>query len=185
MSDSILIVDDESNVISALKRLMVDEPFDVYTANSAMEGLDLMKEHGVKVVVSDERMPGMQGSEFLAIVKERYPKTIRIMLTGHASLEAAMNAVNKGEIYRFFTKPWNDIDLQFAVKSALEKYNLEEENRRLLETVKSQAVEIKVLEKHHPGITKLERDEQGQLVLPDISEQDFADILSQINSEFK
>lgn len=100
-----------------------------------------------KLVISDERMIGMQGSELLAILKERYPATLRILLTGHATLEAAMKAVNQGEIYRFFTKPWNDTELKFAICSAIERYDLEAETRRLLATVRSQAMEIKVLEK--------------------------------------
>jgi DNA-binding NtrC family response regulator len=123
-------------------------------------------------------MIGMQGAEFLAHVRYYYPHTVRIMLTGHATLEAAMKAVNEGEIYRFFSKPWDDHNLKFALRSAIEKFDLESENRRLLATVKSQAVEIKGLEKHYPGISTVEKNEQGSLILPDMSDE-------QLNEVFK
>ena len=146
MQDSILLVDDEPNVISSVKRALLDQPYEIYSAGSGAEGLKLLDQKQIKVIISDEMMPVMTGAEFLSAVKERMPETLRIMLTGHASLEAAMNAVNSGEIYRFFVKPWNDIELKLAIRSALEKYNLEAENRRLLKIVKRQALDLKLLE---------------------------------------
>lgn len=172
MNDSILIVDDEQGVISALKRVLTDDSYEIHTANSGLEGLNILKNHKIKVVISDERMPGMSGTEFLSAMKELFPDTIRIMLTGHASIDAAMKAVNSGEIYRFFAKPWNDIELKLALLLAIEKYDLEEENRMLLKTVKRQASELKQLEKLHPGITSLEKDQEGNLILPEISDDD-------------
>jgi two-component system probable response regulator PhcQ len=145
MKNRILLVDDESNVLSALKRALFDESFETVSVTSAELALGIMMGEHFKVVISDERMIGMQGSEFLAHVRQLYPDTIRIMLTGHATVEAAMKAVNEGEIYRFFSKPWNDHDLIFAMRSAIEKFDLEAENRRLLATVKTQAKELKVL----------------------------------------
>lgn len=183
MNDAILLVDDESNVLKALKRALFDEPLDITVATSAEDALDIMKEKHFKVVVSDERMVGMQGSEFLSLVKEYYPETIRILLTGHATLEAAMKAVNKGEIYRFFSKPWDDHDLTFAIRSAIEKYDLETENRRLLATVKNQAMEIKVLEKRYPGISRVEKDLRGTFVLPDIDESEIARLIAECEQE--
>jgi DNA-binding NtrC family response regulator len=105
------------------------------------------------------------------------------MLTGHATLEAAMKAVNEGEIYRFFAKPWDDQSLKFAIRSAIEKYDLEAENRRLLETVKQQSLEIKVLEKRFPGISRVEKDSSGVLVLPDISDAEIASMLAECEKE--
>ena len=128
---NILIVDDEQSVIKALKRSFLDDPYKVYSAISAAEALDILSENKIKVVISDEMMPGMSGADFLAKVSGRFPAVIRIMLTGHASLSAAIKAINKGEIYRFFTKPWDDFELRFAVKYAVERYDLEEENRRI------------------------------------------------------
>lgn len=184
MQDTLLIVDDEPNVITALKRALMDEPYEIFSASSGAEGLNILKQQRIKVIISDERMPAMSGAEFLAAVKEQFPETIRIMLTGHASIAAAMKAVNAGEIYRFFSKPWNDIELKLAIRSALDKYNLEEENRRLLKIVRRQAMDLKILEKQYPGITKLEKDEEGNLLLPDISEEELSDVIAQCSKDF-
>lgn len=183
MNNRILLVDDESNVLAALKRALFDEPFEVVSVTSAEEALETMQKQQFKVVVSDERMIGMQGSEFLSQVREYYPHTIRILLTGHATLEAAMKAVNEGEIYRFFSKPWNDQELRFAIRSAIEKFDLEVENRRLLATVKQQSMEIKVLERRYPGITRVEKDSSGTFILPDISDDEISDMLAQCEDE--
>lgn len=137
--DTILIVDDEENVISALKRIFVDDAINILSTTNALEGLELLKQNAVKLVISDERMPGMSGSEFLAMIRHEYPHVVRVILTGHASIEAAMKAINEGEIYRFFIKPWNDYELRITVKAALEKFNLEEELRRREELIKHMA----------------------------------------------
>ena len=138
-------------------------------------------------MISDERMPGMSGTEFLATVKNLFPSTIRIMLTGHANLQSAMAAVNSGEIYRFFAKPWDDLEMRLSINSAIDKFNIEEENRRLLKTVQRQAGESKDLEIKHPGITNLDRDEFGNVILEDIpdSDKDISDILTEIISQSK
>jgi len=185
MESAILIVDDESNVLSSIKRALEDEPYEVLTAKSGLEGLEVIRNRDIKVVISDEMMPGMSGSEFLAAVKKIFPDTIRIMLTGHASVEAAMDAVNNGEIYRFFAKPWDDFQLRLAIRSAIEKYDLEEENRKLHRTVRKQGDELKMLEKKYPGISDLERDEEGNVVLKafDDGEKDLSEIISEIVAE--
>lgn len=95
---SVLLVDDEENILKALQRLLMDEDdIEIVTATSGEEGLKLLPDlSGLGVIVSDQRMPGMQGSEFLARVQELYPETVRILLTGHATMEAAIHAVNAG-----------------------------------------------------------------------------------------
>lgn len=183
MSNPILLVDDEANVLSALTRALFDEPYEVTCAQSGEEALELLAHTPFKLVISDERMQGMQGSELLAAVKERWPHTLRILLTGHATLEAAMKAVNQGEIYRFFTKPWDDTELKFAIRSAIERFDLEEENRRLLATVRSQAMEIKVLERRYPGISRVERDPMGSFVLPELSEAEIRLMMAECERE--
>ena len=183
MENRILLVDDESSVLSALKRSLFDEPLEIITVTSAKEALEIMRKVHFKIVVSDERMIGMQGAEFLTLVRSNYPDTIRIMLTGHATLEAAMKAVNEGEIYRFFSKPWNDHDLIFALRSAIEKFDLEAENRRLLATIKQQSLEIKVLEKRYPGISRVEKDSKGTFVLPDISDEEIVRLMAECQQE--
>ena len=183
MSNSILLVDDEAHVLSALTRALFDEPYEVTCAQSGEEALKLIATTPFKLVISDEKMIGMQGSELLAIIKDSHPTTLRILLTGHATLEAAMKAVNHGEIYRFFTKPWNDTELKFEIRSAIERYELESENRRLLATVKNQAMEIKVLEKRYPGISRVQKNEQGSFVLPELSDAEIKMMLAECEQE--
>jgi len=183
MNDTILLVDDEANVLSALTRALIDDPYEILTASGGRQALEIMEGKTIKAIVSDERMVGMQGSELLAEIKHRSPHTVRILLTGHATLEAAMRAVNEGEIYRFFTKPWDDLQLRFALLSAVEKYDLEAENRRLLATVKDQAMEIKVLEKRYPGISRVEKDSRGTFVLPDIGDEEIVRLLAECEQE--
>lgn len=183
MEDSILIVDDEPGVISALRRIFLDDPYRIYSAGNAHEALEILGSQPVKVVLSDERMPGMAGSELLSIVRRDYPDIIRIMLTGNTSIDTAVSAVNEGEIYRFFVKPWNDIDLRFAMQAAIDRYNFEEEKRRLLAIVRQQAINFKLLEIQFPGITRLDRDEDGRIMLPDISEDELARIINQCEQE--
>jgi two-component system, probable response regulator PhcQ len=178
--ESILIVDDEPRVIAALVRALGDEPYRVTGVSGGEEGLRAMAGERFPVVISDEKMPGMSGSEFLSRVKELHPETVRIMLTGHASLEAAMRAVNSGEIYRFFTKPWNETELRLAIRSALEKYRLERENRRLLRTVRRQSQEIRFLEQSYPGISELRRDASGAIRI-EIPEAELAEIVASCN----
>lgn len=185
MKNTILIVDDEPNVISALQRTLFDEQYDISTATSGEEALNLLATCKVKLVISDERMPGMDGAELLSIIKVRYPETVRIMLTGYASIDAAMKAVNSGEVYRFFVKPWNDLELTMAIKSAIEKFDLEAENRRLLTTIRNQAVELKVMERRHAGISRLEKDKFGNLLIPDFSEEEKAEIFAECEMEYK
>jgi len=139
IEDTILIVDDEENVISALKRIFMDDAINVLSAASALEGIELLKQNAVKLVISDEQMPGMSGSEFLSMIRQEYPHVVRIILTGHASIEAAMKAINDGEIYRFFIKPWNNYEIRTTVKAAIEKFNLEEELRQKEELIKHMA----------------------------------------------
>ena len=182
-NDTILIVDDEPHVISALIRGLDEEPYQVIGRPGGAEALQLMEGQSFKVVISDERMPGMDGAEFLAQVKVRYPEAIRIMLTGHASVEATMRAVNRGEIYRFFTKPWDEIELKLAIRSALEKYDLEQENRRLLRTVRRQSQEIRYLERSFPGISELRRDTDGAIRLDaEVTDDEIARIIAECNA---
>lgn len=183
MNNLILLVDDEPKILSALTRTLFDDQYEILTASSGPEALKAMEGKTIKAIVSDERMVGMQGSELLAEVKLRSPHTVRILLTGHATLEAAMRAVNEGEIYRFFTKPWDDLQLRFALLSAVEKFDLEDENRRLLATIRNQSLEIKVLEKRYPGISRVEKDSRGMFVLPDIADDEIVRLMAECERE--
>lgn len=179
MNDTVLLIDDEPQVIHALRRSLMDEEYEILAANDGETGLALLQEHSVKVVICDERMPGLSGSEVLSRISLRHPQTVRIMLTGQATLEAAMQAVNAGEIYRFFTKPWNEVEVRLSIRSGIEKYDLEEKNRRLLALVRTQDARLQDLEKRHPGITRCARSEDGSYSLPAISDEDAARLLAE------
>ncbi|ROQ90128.1 response regulator [Desulfosoma caldarium] len=170
MKKTVLFVDDEPNFTSAVKRALRHEPYRILTAHSAMEALRLLSEEPVDVVVSDERMPGMTGSEFLALVRERHPRTLRIMLTGYATLEAAIRAINEGEIYRFLTKPCHTQDLCQVLRQALAFQNALErsfQKQGVKATSFEAAALMEELERHHPGITRLKIDETGAILLDD------------------
>lgn len=181
MSDTILLVDDEPHVLKALNRCLLDEGYEIITATGGEEALGIAQARPFKVVISDERMPGMCGSEFLSLMHLRHPQTVRMLLTGHASIEAAMKAVNQGNIYRFLVKPWDDVELRLAVHTAIEKHNLEMENRRLLAIVRTQGQQLVDCEKRHPGTTRVGRSADGSYRLPELDEAEIARILQGCN----
>lgn len=140
----VLFVDDEENILKALSRLMMDEDFEVLTASSGEEGLRLLHAtDNVGLIVSDQRMPGITGVQFLAQAREMVPEALRIVLTGYADINATMDAINQGGAYRYITKPWNDEDLVLTIRDAVRQYQLIEENRRLTEIVNRQNEELK------------------------------------------
>ncbi len=141
----ILFVDDEPNVIKSMLRIFRQENYDLLTAGSAQEALSKLSKNKVQVVISDHRMPEMNGTELLREIKKRYPAIIRIMLTGYADVDAVMGAVNDGAVYKFITKPWNDDDLRLTVSLALEQYDLIQENKTLKQKTAAQKQEIKHL----------------------------------------
>ena len=180
----ILIVDDEPHVTSALKRALRQEPYEIFSVISAYAGLETLARHEISVVVSDEQMPGMSGSEFLAEVSKKYPSTIRMILTGRASLDAAIRAINEGEVYRFFTKPCNVADLKVTILQALQQKRLAEQSRRLLREFKNQASIIQRLEDTTPGLTQLRTDEEGAILVDD-DDADIAELLEAIDCEMR
>jgi two-component system, probable response regulator PhcQ len=167
MQYTVLIVDDEPDIRDMLTQALSREPYEVLCADSAEEALDIIAQEPVDVVLSDEKMPGMSGTEFLAIVRRQYPDTIRMILTGHASLESAIHAINEGEIYRFFTKPCNMVDLMVTIRQALQHKDLMAENQRLLNIVRQQSSSLEALEKQHPAITKVKRNQNGTVIIDD------------------
>jgi two-component system probable response regulator PhcQ len=168
---TLLIVDDEALVRSALRRSLRSEGYSIFTAATAEEGLALLKEHPIGLVISDHLMPGMNGTEFLGRVRDLHPSVGRILLTGHADMEAAIKAINQGEIYRFLLKPWDDTELKITLHLAFERVELEQENRRLLATVRRQQARIEDLEGSFPGISKVDRDAEGAILLSRDEEQ--------------
>ncbi len=132
---TLLLVDDEPNIVSALRRLFRREGYRIATAGSGAEGLQRMAEYEVDVVLSDQRMPGMTGVEFLRRAKELYPDTVRMVLSGYTELQSITDAVNEGAIYRFLTKPWDDERLLVHVREAFAHKEMADENKRLASEV--------------------------------------------------
>ena len=132
---TILCVDDNENILHSLKRLLRKENYRFLTATSGAEGLKILKENNVHLLVSDYRMPGMSGTEFLGKVKEEYPDVLRVILTGYTEVDSITDAINEGHIYKFFLKPWKDENLKLEIKKALEQHDLIQANRKLHEKV--------------------------------------------------
>ncbi|OGP50366.1 MAG: hypothetical protein A2Y79_11625 [Deltaproteobacteria bacterium RBG_13_43_22] len=184
MPHKILLVDDEPHVTEALKRVLHKEPYEILVANSGNEALQILAREPVTVVISDEMMPGMPGSEFLAQVYRRYPETLRIMLTGHANLDLAVRAINEGHIYRFLMKPCNEQELRITIRQAIQQKELAEKSRQLLRKVKQQDLILQSMEKEYPGISKVERDSTGTIIVED-SDFDLDTLIEQIRTELE
>jgi response regulator RpfG family c-di-GMP phosphodiesterase len=116
---TVLLVDDEANVLSSLKRTLRREGYEILTAGSAAEGFSLLAKNKVHVIISDQRMAEMNGTEFLARVKNLYPETVRMVLSGYSEISAVTDSINKGAVYRFMMKPWDDEELKEEITGAL------------------------------------------------------------------
>lgn len=158
MQLKILIVDDQPVVLSTLKKILELGPYKVFSALSGAEGLAILEKEPVDLVISDERMPGMSGSEFLAVVRRRYPRTVRVILTGYASLDTAIRAINEGEIFRFLTKPIKSQDLHTVVEEVQANLAQRDEVRQANAVINS-------LERQAPGITQVKRDADGCVII--------------------
>ncbi|MGF6182461.1 diguanylate cyclase (GGDEF)-like protein/PAS domain S-box-containing protein [Massilia sp. UYP32] len=119
---TLLVVDDDPNVLTALHRLFRRDGYRVLTASSPAEGFELLALYRVHVILCDQRMPVMSGTEFLSKVKEMYPETIRIILSGYTGVDSVLDSINRGAIYRFYTKPWDDQQLRDNVRLAFRHY---------------------------------------------------------------
>lgn len=145
MIPKVLLVDDESSVLNSLQRLLRKEALEVAVFTSPEEALKAVPEGGFAVVLSDQRMPGMDGPHFLEKVREISPDTVRILLTGHADVEAATEAINRGAVYRFLAKPWDDAQICQVMREAVAQFQLVAENRRLQALTTTQNLELKDL----------------------------------------
>lgn len=139
---TLLLVDDEESILSALKRIFRRDGYQILTANSGARGLELLAQQPVDVIVSDQRMPGMTGIEFLREAKQLYPHTVRMTLSGYTDLQSIIEAVNEGAVYKFLTKPWDDDLLRSHVAHAFEQSELATENTRLWGAVHQANLEL-------------------------------------------
>lgn len=174
----LLLVDDEPNLTSALVRSLDRAQFEIFTADSAQKGLMILAGNDIDVVVSDERMPGMTGSEFLSEVRKKWPNTVRMILSGQADLEAAVRAINEGEVYRFLLKPCHPKELQMTILQGLQHKQLVAQSRRLLQEHQKTTNLLEELEKANPGITKIDMDEDGAIVMREDDDDTGGDVQS-------
>lgn len=159
---TILLVDDEQNILSSLRRLFRPIGYSILMANSGQEGLDLLAQQKIDLVISDMRMPEMDGAEFLSKVAKQWPDTIRILLTGYADMESTIAAINEGKIYKYISKPWEDNDILINVRQALQQKFLEKERDRLLTLTNKQNKELQDLNSNLEEKVKVRTEEVRQ-----------------------
>lgn len=121
---TVLFVDDEQNILNAMKRIFMEDDIEILTSSSGQEALEVLKNNPVTVIVSDNLMPGMNGIEFLTKAKALTPDAVRIMLTGYADIKAAIEAINVGEVYKFINKPWDDDELRSIIFEAINRHKV-------------------------------------------------------------
>lgn len=148
----VLLVDDEESILNSLRRLLRGQPFEVLLATSGAQALDIMAQQPIDLVMSDARMPNMDGATLLAHIHKLYPTTTRILLTGYADLPTIINAINEGQIHRYISKPWNDEEILLTLRQALAHQHTERERQRLELLTRQQNDQLKslntTLEKH-------------------------------------
>lgn len=127
---NILYVDDEVHNLNAFKASF-RRSFNVFTAESAKEAMPILAAHPIQIIITDQRMPQMSGVEFLESILEAYPDPIRILLTGYADIAAVIDAINKGQVYLYITKPWQETELKLYIEKAFEVFRLRKENKEL------------------------------------------------------
>lgn len=153
-SHTVLLVDDEPSILSSLKRTLHGEAYAILSASSAAEALEVLQATPVDLIISDIGMPGMNGLELLKIVKERYPTVGRIILTAQNEAHTLMQAINEGEVYRFFTKPWDNEVVRISVRHTLKHFDFLRAAYKMMQRLKEQDRLIYDLENRYPGITK-------------------------------
>jgi putative nucleotidyltransferase with HDIG domain len=160
---SILIVDDEDSILNTFKRILADGDYEVHTANNGLEGLNKLHtaQRPYSLIISDQRMPLMSGVQFFTQAKDIFPDAVRILLTGYADTDAVIDAINKGGVHLYFTKPWHEEELLLHIKQSFSKVEILQENKRLIELIKSKNNELLKLNK---TLEKRTRDKTDDLL---------------------
>jgi putative nucleotidyltransferase with HDIG domain len=160
---SILIVDDEDSILNAFKRILADGDYEVHTASNGLEGLNKLHtaQKPYSLIISDQRMPMMSGVQFFTHAKGIFPDAVRILLTGYADTDAVIDAINKGGVHLYFTKPWHEEELLLNIKQSFSKVEVLQENKRLIELIKRQNDELLKLNK---ALNKKTKDKTDDLL---------------------
>jgi DNA-binding NtrC family response regulator len=146
MPVGVLYVDDEINNLNSFKAAFRRD-FNIYTASSAVEGRKILDVNEIGVIITDQRMPVTTGIEFLESILHTYPDTIRILLTGFSDINAVIDAINRGQVYRYLVKPWQNDELKIHIQNAIEIYELRKENKELMYKLKIANMELETLAK--------------------------------------
>ncbi|MDD5729560.1 MAG: response regulator [Candidatus Omnitrophica bacterium] len=179
---TIFVLDDEQNILNSLSRLLRTDDREIHTAENIQQALEKLKGvGGVDLVISDNRLPDGQGVDFLVKVKQLYPDCIRILFTGYPDLEAAIQAINKGQVYRFITKPWDNEELKMIVKQSLEYFDVLRDNKVLLKIAREQAERLEALQKKYPQVPPAEL-EKGSIYI--IEEQKVSETLADFMKKY-
>jgi signal transduction histidine kinase len=139
---SILVVDDEADVVRSVKDLLRLD-YTVHTATNAQDGMKILEQHPVDVIMTDQRMPEMTGVEFLKSVRDPHPDATRLLFTGYADINAVIAAINQGNVYRYITKPWDPDELQTIIREACERHDLIVQRKQLLSELESANRELR------------------------------------------
>jgi len=195
---NLLVIDDEVEITKSLFR-QFRRKYNVHVANSADEALPILEKEDIQVVLSDQRMPGMTGISFFSAIKEKYPDALKMILTGYSDIDAVIEAINAGQVFRYLTKPWNPVELNLAIEEAFERHELITNNKILLRKLKeaNATLEKKVLERTqqlenaNKNLTKLniEKNKYIGIVAHDLrnpigNAMSFSDILISDYDEF-
>ncbi|MDF2447312.1 MAG: transcriptional regulator [Moraxellaceae bacterium] len=174
----IQLVDDEPNILSALQRVFRRQQWIVHAFSDAQVALSALAEHDYAVIISDYQMPSLDGVTYLQFAKQRQPHAMRMILSAHGDRDSMMQAINRAEIYRFLSKPWEDYELESTLRSAIDLYMLRHENQRLLEQVREQQAallrqqrELLRLEAENPGLTRVRRDAEGAVLINGLDDE--------------
>ncbi|MCF6235198.1 MAG: EAL domain-containing protein [Gammaproteobacteria bacterium] len=170
MQRNLLLVDDEHNIQTAMRRALKQDGYNIYCATSGADALQVLGKHKINVIISDQRMPGMTGSELFNKVSHRFPETIRIVLSGYADFSAVTDAINQGSISKFLTKPWDDSLLRWHVLEAFQRYEMSWHNRQLTEIFNSTMEGIMitdnagVIQSTNPAFSAITGYSEGEVV---------------------
>jgi len=184
MKHAVLLVDDDVEILEMFRRLLRKEPYDLRLAADAEEAFSILAAGPISVVVSDERMPGMNGTEFLSRVQLEYPGSMRMMLTGQSSVDVAMRAINEGQVYRFLLKPVRASELGAAIRGALGEWDLRHAGAASHERERRREEALDRLETQWKGLTRVRRDDSGAIVVPEDGD-DLADVLREAETHLR
>ena len=168
----IQLVDDEPNILAALQRQLRPRGWTLHAFHDPQAALEALIEHRYAAIICDLNMPQLDGLTYLQFARQRQPDALRLLLSAHGDRATLMQAINRAEIYRFLSKPWENYEIESALEAAIDLYQLREENQRLLQQVRGQQDalerqrrELLRLETEHPGLTRVRRDSDGAVLL--------------------